>query len=363
MLKNLSCCIVVLLFNVSVSYAAVNNQTLALLVNINDPESLEIAKYYQQARAIPEKNVIQLSFKHGVSSLTETEFKNIETQLKQKVPEHIQTYALSWRKPWRVGCMSITSAFALGFSQGYCAVGCKKTTAIDYFNSNSEQPYTDYGIRPSMMLVAGSVESVKRLIARGVSADNVMKKTSAYLLSTSDKQRNVRAINYPSVQQKLSRSLNVELIEADVLLNKQDVMFYFTGKKKVKFIDTNNYLPGAIADHLTSSGGQLFESGQMSILEWIEAGVTGSYGAVVEPCNFPQKFPHPEVVITKYLSGESLIEAYWKSVQMPGQGVFVGEPLSSPYKGCRLNSYQSGGRYFSNNPPVNFVERRFRNCS
>jgi hypothetical protein len=27
-----------------------------------------------------------------------------------------------------------------------------------------------------------------------------------------------------------------------------------------------------------------------------------------------------------------LIEAYWKSVQMPGQGLFVGEPLAAPYR-------------------------------
>jgi hypothetical protein len=27
-----------------------------------------------------------------------------------------------------------------------------------------------------------------------------------------------------------------------------------------------------------------------------------------------------------------LIEAYWKSVQWPGQGIFVGEPLANPYR-------------------------------
>ena len=37
-----------------------------------------------------------------------------------------------------------------------------------------------------------------------------------------------------------------------------------------------------------------------------------------------------------YLSGETLIEAYWKSVRMPGQGVFVGEPLARPFGGKRV---------------------------
>jgi hypothetical protein len=78
----------------------------------------------------------------------------------------------------------------------------------------------------------------------------------------------------------------------------------------------------------------------MSILRWLEAGATGSYGAVVEPCNFPGKFPSPGVAIRHYLRGESLIEAYWKSVAMPGQGIFVGEPLAAPYRGQRNDSHR-----------------------
>ncbi len=69
----------------------------------------------------------------------------------------------------------------------------------------------------------------------------------------------------------------------------------------------------------------------MSIIEWIKAGATGSYGAVIEPCNFVQKFPNPTVMMYFYLRGNSLIEAYWKSVAWPGQGIFIGEPLAKPF--------------------------------
>ena len=97
----------------------------------------------------------------------------------------------------------------------------------------------------------------------------------------------------------------------------------------------------SIADHLTSTGGQLTDSTQMSSLRWLKAGATGSYGAVVEPCNFQSKFPHPGVVIGRYTSGETLIEAYWKSVAMPGQGIFIGEPLAKPYGGNQI-SFDNG---------------------
>jgi hypothetical protein len=37
------------------------------------------------------------------------------------------------------------------------------------------------------------------------------------------------------------------------------------------------------------------------------------------------------VFFDHYLRGETLLEAYWKSVAMPGQGLFIGEPLARPY--------------------------------
>jgi uncharacterized protein (TIGR03790 family) len=108
-------------------------------------------------------------------------------------------------------------------------------------------------------------------------------------------------------------------------------MFYFTGAPRVAGIALEHFLPGAVADHLTSFGGMLTDSPQMSSLEWLEAGATGSYGTVVEPCNLPAKFPNVPVLLAHYLGGETLIEAYWKSVLMPGQGLFIGEPLAAPF--------------------------------
>jgi hypothetical protein len=38
-----------------------------------------------------------------------------------------------------------------------------------------------------------------------------------------------------------------------------------------------------------------------------------------------------------YLSGETLLESYWKSVAMPGQGLFIGDPLARPFGGVRVS--------------------------
>jgi uncharacterized protein (TIGR03790 family) len=97
-------------------------------------------------------------------------------------------------------------------------------------------------------------------------------------------------------------------------------------------LGTNRFLPGAVADHLTSFAGMLTDSPQMSSLRWLAAGATGSYGTVVEPCNLLGKFPYVPVLMAHYLAGETLVEAYWKSVAMPGQGLLIGEQLAAPYR-------------------------------
>ena len=143
----------------------------------------------------------------------------------------------------------------------------------------------------------------------------------------------MRSKFYPSIVKQLGQRINIRIENTDVLTDKNDVLFYITGRVRVNNIDSNRFVNGAIADHLTSAGGVLFGGSQMSLLRWLDAGATASYGTVVEPCAFPQKFPHPAVVIDRYTRGETLIEAYWKSVAWPGQGLFVGEPLATPYAG------------------------------
>ena len=91
------------------------------------------------------------------------------------------------------------------------------------------------------------------------------------------------------------------------------------------------FRPGALADHLTSSGGVLGGSRQMPALAWIVQGATASYGSVSEPCAILDKFPDVSVLFEHYTHGETALEAYWKSVAMPGEGLFIGEPLARPF--------------------------------
>ncbi len=306
-------------------------RNLGVIVNTADPLSVQIAEYYQRQRKIPQQNIIEISFPANRSEISSEEFLALQRKVKAQTPSQVEGYALTWAAPYRVDCMSITSAFAFGYDPSHCADGCKPTAVNPYFNQETIHPYQDFKMRPTMMIAATNFTEAKGLIDRGVASDATHPPGTAYLMDTSDKPRNVRSQFYPAVINYLGSRLRIVTPKSDALENKTDVMFYITGRAQVDKIKTNRFRPGAIADHLTSLGGQLTDSSQMSSLRWLEAGVTGSYGAVVEPCNFLQKFPHPGVVIQSYLNGATLLESYWRSVAWPGQGVFIGEPLARPY--------------------------------
>jgi uncharacterized protein (TIGR03790 family) len=309
---------------------------LAVIVNDADPLSVRIADYYRRTRNLPADNLIHVKFEPGSANMSSKQFAAIKRTIDSATAPHIQAYALTWVEPYRVDCMSITSAVTFGFDRDWCsAKRCALTRRSPLFGYRGAAPFDDRGVRPTMSIAARDFAQAKALIDRGVRADQTQPGGTAYLLSTSDKARNVRAVVFDRIAAAMQGWIDTRVIHADALEDRDDVLFYFTGLTRVAHLDTLRFRPGAIADHLTSAGGRLTGKGQMSALRWLESGATGSYGTVVEPCNRPGKFPNPGLVMASYGSGRTLIEAYWQSVQQPGEGIFIGEPLAAPYAGYR----------------------------
>jgi uncharacterized protein (TIGR03790 family) len=317
---------------VSATTDPMSARDLAVIINTADPLSVAIGEYYVTRRHVPATNVARVHFGYHRVILPAAEFGALKAAIDSQLPRNIQAYALTWVQPYRVDCMSMTAAFAFGYDPRYCANGCVTTQLSRYFDSATRRPFDDLQIRPAMALAATSIEQARLLIDRGISSDGSMPRGSAYLLVTGDQARDVRAEGYADVRMLAGNHIKVQVVNAPALAHRHDVMFYFIGAMAVPDLDTNTFLAGSVGDHLTSYGGVLTGESQMSSMRWLEAGASGSYGTVVEPCNFTAKFPNPGLLMRHYLQGETLIEAYWKSVAMPGQGLFIGEPLAAPYR-------------------------------
>jgi len=315
--------------------SALQAKQLAIVINDAEPNSVAVGEYYRKRRNIPAANVVHVTIPGKPRELNAGRFALLKAEIDARLGPGIEAVLMVWTVPYQVGCNSITAAYTLGFDAAQCANTCAAGHPSPYFNAGATRPFGELGMRLSMLLPTESVAQARALIDRGVGAGFHLVPATAYYLATSDKPRNTRAAFFPPPGQIAARKLNTRTLQADVLEGARDIMIYQTGMAQVGKLGTLGFVPGALADHLTSFGGDLLgddrAGGQMSSLRWLEAGATASYGTVSEPCNHWQKFPNPSVLLKHYVRGNSAIEAYWKSVAWPAQGLFIGEPLAAPY--------------------------------
>ncbi len=319
---------------------SINASELALIVNDSDPQSVQVASYYQQVRNIPSANVIHVNFTPGNTIMSASEFISIKNQVDLLTPPSVQAYAITWTTPYRVSnCLSITFAFTFGYQANWDS-GCSGVPGNSpYYNSSSVRPFDDLGIRPAMALAGTSFQNVRTMVDRGLLAHQNFPHGDGYFVRTSDVYRSARwswfqeAVNFWNRPEALHMTyIDNSSSGSGYIQNTPNVLFYQESLESVPAITTNTYVPGSVADHMTSWGGMLTDSPQMSILRWLEAGATGSYGTVVEPGAWGNKFPDPRPLVEHYFRGNTLVEAYTKSIMsLPVTGIFVGDPLARPF--------------------------------
>ena len=174
-------------------------------------------------------------------------------------------------------------------------------------------------------------ESIKYL-SRAVSADDTHPKGTVYFSQTNDVRSKTRTKSYgPAIKVLKEMGYQARIVKTRLPERRDDVLGvtcgsakFFLEKARVKF------LPGAFADNLTSVSGLFKESSQTKLTEFLKFGCAGSSGTVVEPFAIQAKFPHP-MIHSYYLSGCSLAEAFYQSVQGPFQIILVADPLCQPF--------------------------------
>jgi uncharacterized protein (TIGR03790 family) len=315
------------------------SKDIGLVINMADPYSVEVGEFYIHARKLTPEQVLRVELPMK-SVLTSDEFEHLRSSISAHFNGSTQALALAWNAPYAVSCNSITGALALGLDPTLCsdsASTCSPSKASPYFNALTSKPYASFKMRLSMLLAAKDVAGAKSMIERGVTSDHSLglrgaPPTNAYFVITNDRARSSRAPLFPASGALRGTGIVVHTEKTQTIEHVDRLLMYETGATHVGKLHTLHWVPGALADHLTSFGGQLDgKSGQMSALDWIASGATASYGTVSEPCSYPQKFPHPKVLLFHYAQGSTAIEAYWRSVAWPLQGVFVGEPLAAPF--------------------------------
>jgi hypothetical protein len=183
------------------------------------------------------------------------------------------------------------------------------------------------------MITASNLPLAKLIVDQGVSSDFTFPTQTTYLVKGSDKDRNVRFVTFDNAifNTRLRGNYAMQRIQADSISFLGLILGAQTGSFTYPIVDLS-FVPGAMADNLTSYGGQIFDEtgGHLNILAFLAAGAAGSYGTVDEPCNYLEKFPSPQNYFYQ-ARGFVLAESYYQSLTNPYQGLVMGEPLAAPF--------------------------------
>jgi uncharacterized protein (TIGR03790 family) len=310
---------------------------IGLVVNTADPYSVAVGAHYARVRGLKPEQVLEVELPLA-SEVDPPTFERLRERIDAHFGERAQALALAWVRPYAVRCNGLAGALALGFDANLCRQTCAPSRPSPYFNSASFRPLRDHAMRLAMHLAAPSVDEALQLVDRGAAADGRLglrgaPPVHALFVRTDDRARNVRERLYPPAAGVPGFSVAVDRTDVDGMAGAKDIVLLQIGLARVPHLETLQFAPGALADHLTSFGGRLEGSAaQTSALAWIAAGATASHGTASEPCSHVQKFPHPQVLLLHYLQGATAVEAYWRSVAWPQQAVFVGEPLAAPFQ-------------------------------
>jgi uncharacterized protein (TIGR03790 family) len=338
-------------------FAGGSGLNVAVVVNTNSSDSLQLANYYCEKRVVPPQNVLRIGWNGSKLIWTRAELDgNIRAPLNamlnsRNLSNQIDFVLLSMDIPYRVtntttsvnnNFNGTTAALYYGFKNNpadpmmFCSLAGASASAYagseGIFRATPPLSATSNSWL-TMMLTASNLAQAKAIVDRGIANDFAFPTQTVFLAeSPGDRLRNIRLHLFDDAL------LDVRLRGAPPILRTNvdspnglgTAMGYEGGNQNVS-LSGSTFAPGAMADSLTSFSGFLFEdSGHTDAMDLMVAGATASYGTITEPCAYFAKFPSPRNYF--YQSrGFNVAECYYQSVTTPYQGILVGEPLAAPF--------------------------------
>ena len=358
-------------------------QNVAVIVNPNDPSSLEVANAYVELRKVPGCNVVYIPFVLDARSVGSAKFRDqifkpaIAELTKRGVLPQIDAIAFSSGFPYLVDCSgffgsepapqtsrpltSLTSAtflfqfmeedrkeMFLGNANFYFAPIVDGKSTSRAFSANKgwgpggaelAAGGLKYYLATALGVTHGhgnSVAEIVQSLRRSKAADGAKYRGTIYYMQNNDVRSKVRHNGYQAAVNELATIGVAGVVMPGVVPNgKNDVAGLTTGTSHLQLRGSGStLLPGALVDNLTSAGGQMLirqeTNPQTRISEFIRLGAAGASGAVVEPYAIATKFPSPDLHV-HYARGCSLAESFYQSIAAPCHLLVIGDPLCQPW--------------------------------
>ncbi len=326
-------------------YAGGSGLNTVVVVNQTSSNSCELGNYYCQQRQVPPQNVLFINWSGGNVQWTTSDFTNslvnplLSMLASRGLTNQIDYVVLSMDIPFQTSygptLNSTTAALFYGprLGNGSDPLGITNSYAASEAVFRQAPPVGAPGYSfLATMITGNSLAQAEQLVDQGVASNGTFPQPPVVLAKSSDPYRNVRYVYFDNAIFNVN-ILGVSSIlrtNSDVVAWPNGCLGYQTGLAQFS-VPQGMFVPGAIADSLTSFGGIIFGSNsQTNLLAFINGGAAGSYGTVAEPANDTQKFPNPQVYFYQ-ARGFSLAESCYQSVNVPYLGLIVAEPLAAPF--------------------------------
>jgi len=343
----------VLLFPVASLFAGGGGLNVVVIVNQNSTNSVQLGNYYCERRGVPPQNLLRSYWSGTNTTWTRSDFETnllnplVAMLAGRGLTNQIDYIVLSLDFPYQVtasnGINSTTAALFYGFKTNDCPLCTYPGCTLPDYTSNSyassegifrQTPPRTAGSNAWLvaMITSSTLPQARAIIDRGVASDGAFPAQTIWLAKSSDPFRNVRYVEFDNTifDARVAGDLSIARTNLDSPYGLTNLAGYQNGRQQFN-ISSNVFVPGAIADSLTSYGGLIYQpNDHTTLLAFLDAGASGSYGTVDEPCAWLQKFPSPQDYFYQ-ARGFSLAECYYQSLANPYQGLMVGEPLAAPF--------------------------------
>jgi uncharacterized protein (TIGR03790 family) len=344
---------------------ALGPHEILLLSNGNSPDSVMVAKEFAKLRQVPEINVVRLNLPVPAAGqpaeVTPDDFtrliwspasraaqeRGIENQILAwiystdfpvavKTSPELSIQGLTFLRnrqpdPAGVGQGTIASELFAGPDRtGATAAHLTRTLDVARDWLGQEMPL------PSMMLgfttgpTGNKKETVVQCLKKGRASDSTFPRGVIRFVTSGDIRSTCREWQFFGARQELlGMGIRAEVVDA-LPSGASDILGVMMGTANLPGALGRGYLPGCMAEHLTSAGAVFHSPDQSKLTAWIEAGATASSGAVSEPFSIWEKFPAARFYV-HYAAGSCMIESFYQSIRCPLQILLVGDPLASPW--------------------------------
>ncbi|MDD4735261.1 MAG: hypothetical protein PHP44_04050 [Kiritimatiellae bacterium] len=354
-----------LLFSGVMAAQALGPHQVVVVVNRHAPDSQTVADHYVKIRGIPPSHVIavevpekSLKPPYAISrdEFMSAIFTPVEAAIKERnlPPIYAWIYSVGFPTKVSTGSTDDLSIHGMTFLRGrvpsasevkqgkyasplFAGPEMPKGTvsAARSFDVSMRGALENYPI-PSMSLGfigpgGSTLESVLRCLTRGGLSDGSAPGGTVYLIKNSDVRSTARDWQFAPIQGILTK-MNIRCqVLTNEISGKTDILGLQNGRTHIDAVGYGRYLPGAMAEHLTSFGAGFDDPGQTHCTDWINAGATASSGTITEPYAIWTKFPAATFYVY-YAQGCTVIESFYQSVKCPLQLFMVGDPLASPWR-------------------------------